>query len=109
MDELITLVQNDYGYDINFTVKDAVGTIVDLTGAAISFICQSDSDNAINFTGSMATVGPLTNGTCKYTVQAANFAIAGSYTAQITLNYTLSTEIISFSGISITVVPKLPQ
>lgn len=108
MDTLITIVQNDYGYDLNFTLKDSMSAVVNLTGATLSFIAQSDSDNAVNFTGSMSIVSAVA-GTCKYTVQASNFIVAGSYTAQISVNYGSSTEIISFSGININVVAKLPQ
>lgn len=109
MDQLLTLVQNDYGYDLSFTVKDALGTAIDLTGSSISFICQNVSDNAIQFTGTMSIVAPSTNGNCKYTVQSTDFTIVGSYTAQIVLNYSAGTEIISFPGINISVVTKLPQ
>lgn len=107
MDTLLTLVQNDFGYDLPFTLKDSTGAVVNLTNSVLSFVCQSVSDGAVNFTGSMSIVSAVA-GTCKYTVQPSDFKVAGTYTAQVVVNYASSTEIISFSGINIEVVPKLP-
>lgn len=107
MDTLITIVQNDYGFDLNFTLKDAVGAVVNLTGSTLTFIGQLVNDNSVTFTGSMTIISAV-GGTCKYTVQSTDFTIAGQWNGQITVNYSSSTEIVSFSGININVVAKLP-
>ncbi len=107
MDTLITIVQEDYGYDLSFTLKDSTGAVVDLTSATLAFICQSVSDNSVNFNNAMSVVS-APDGTCTYTVQQTDFLTSGTFTAQIAVNYGVGTEIISFSGINIEVVPKLP-
>lgn len=107
MDALITVVQGDYGYDITFTLKDANGSLVDLTGSVVTFICQSVSDDSVQFTGPM-TVLIAANGYCKYSPVATDFATPGSYTAQVSVNYGSLTEVVTFSGMKINVVSKLP-
>src|SRR5579872_722272 len=107
MDTLISIVQGDYGYDLNFTCKDSAGVVVNLTGATLAFFAQSVFDGAVNFSNAMVIVGSPTLGTCKYTVQANDFIVPGSYNAEIQLNYGTGTEIVSFSGIKIEVVAKL--
>lgn len=107
MDTLITLVQDDYGYDLSFILKDATGVVVNLSGAALAFICQSVSDESVNFRGVMSIInGPA--GSCKYTVQQTDFLVSGSFTAQVEVNYGAGAEIFTFSGINIEVVSKLP-
>jgi len=109
MNELITVVQNNFGYDLDFTCKDSAGVVVNLTGSTLTFTYQNLADGSINSTGNMVIVGSPTLGTCKYTVQNTDFTVAGSYSAQINVNYGSGTEIITFPGININVVPKLPQ
>lgn len=108
MQELISIVQEDYGYNLNFTLTDSLGAIVNLTGATLTFTCQSASDGTINFSNPMVIVNPSL-GTCLYTVQQNDFLTYGNFTAQISLNYSSNTEIVSFSGINIQVAPRLPQ
>lgn len=105
-DTLIGVVQNNYGYTLSFTCQDANGVTVDLTGATLSFHAQLESDPTVKFANAMAIVGAPTNGQCSYTVQQADFTIAGVYNAQIVVNST--GEVISFPGISITVTQAIP-
>lgn len=107
MDALITIVQGDYGYDLNFTLKDSAGVTVDLTGAVLTFSAQSNSDGAVYFSNPMDVLS-TSSGTCKYTVQQNDFLVAGSFSGEIQLNFSAGTEIVSFSGIKIEVVSKLP-
>lgn len=108
MDTLLSIVQGNHGFDWNFTLTDSAGVAVNLTGATLTFVSQSASDGTVNSSGAMSIVGSPTLGTCKYTVQANDFLVAGSYTAQINLNYGSGTEIISYAGIDINVIAQLP-
>ena len=53
MNPQLTLVQNNYGYVIPFILQDAIGSVVNLTIAVLSFVCQSVSDTTVQFTESM--------------------------------------------------------
>lgn len=104
---LISIVQGDFGFNWNFTLTDANENPVSLIGAtSITFDCQLDSDSAVYFTGAMTTISAA-DGTCRYTPQATDFQVAGTYKAQIKVAYG-SGEIISFSGLTIEVEPKIP-
>lgn len=103
---LINTVQGNQGFDWNFTLTDAQGVVVDVSDADLFFDCQSVSDFAVKFKNAMTVISP-TAGTCKYTVQADDFIVAGTYKAQIVVEYN-SGEIVSFSGITIEVEPSLP-
>ena len=102
----INIVQNDKGYDLNFTLQDNAGNAVNITGATLAFKVQKENGIALKFTGSMAIVSAAA-GTCKYTVQTGDFDEAGRYDAEIEL--TLGAEIITYPGIKIEVSPELPK
>ncbi len=42
--QLIQVVQNDYGYQLPFTLEDALGNAVNLTGATVNLAVQSAQD-----------------------------------------------------------------
>lgn len=102
----INLVQNDYGYDLNFTLQDNDGNALDITGGTLAINVQKENSTAVKFTGSMSIIsGPA--GTCKYTVVDGNFAEAGRYDAEVQL--TLGSQIVTFTGIKIIVAKELPK
>ena len=103
----IILVKNDKLYDINFTITDNLGNIVDLSGSTILFkVANYLSISKLVINGS-CTATDAPNGKCKYTVQANDFINVGSYAAQLEITYTGSGKVITAQGINITIVPKL--
>ena len=101
--------QNDYGYELPFTLQDGNGDAVNLTDASLSITVQDSQDptGTALFTGSMTT-DDATAGTCHYTVASGNFPNPGTFLAQVTATWS-STEVLTWSGITIIVEPKLPK
>jgi hypothetical protein len=101
--------QGDFGYELPFTLEDGNGNAVNLTGASLEFTVQDsqDPDAAALFTGSM-TIDSATAGTCHYTVASGNFPNPGTFLGQVTATWSTS-EVLTWSGITILVEPKLPK
>lgn len=105
--QYIQVVSGDVDYDLNFTLTDASGNpVVLLNVSSMLFNGQSVSDNAVQFSGSM-TIANQYSGTCVYAPQSTDFAVSGTYNAQIVVNYQ-SGEKITFSGIQILAVARIP-
>lgn len=104
---LISVVQGDHNYDLNFTVTDAQGVAVDLTGATLTFEAQLLSDLTIHFSGSMAIV-TAASGKCKYTVQSSDFPVAGEYNCQIVVVFSGPGEQITVPDILVSVEAAVP-
>lgn len=103
------IVQNDYGYNIPFTLEDGNGNAVNLTGATLSFKVQSAQDpnqTLLTQTGVM-TIDSPTAGTCHYTPAVGDFPNPGTFIAAITATWS-SSEVLTWSGIQIVVIPALP-
>lgn len=104
----INAVQNDKGYDLQFTLQDNSGVAVDLTGVTtLYFKAQHEDASAIGFSGSM-TVLNAPAGECSYTVANGNFALAGEYYAEIEATYG-SGKVVTYSDIVVVVAPELPR
>lgn len=103
----INTVQNNFGYTWQFTCQDSAGAVVNLTNAALTFTAQLESDLNITFSNPMSIISAPA-GTCQYTVLAADFPTPGVYQGQIVANYSSSTEIVTFAGITINVTAQLP-
>ncbi len=100
------VIQDDVGYDLNFTLQDYSGGVINITGATIVLNVQKQHNTGLKFTGSMSIVsGPA--GTCKYTVATGNFDEIGEFDAEIKV--TISGQTVTYSGIKIRVLPKLPK
>jgi hypothetical protein len=101
--------QNDYGYELPFTLEDGNGNAVNLAGASLTITVQDSQDPSGQalFTGSM-TIDSATAGTCHYTVASGNFPNPGTFLAQITATWSTS-EVLTWSGVTIIVEPKLPK
>lgn len=102
---LIETVRGNYGFNLPFTLTDNAGVPVDITNATLAFKAQLDSDNAVQFSGPMNIVSGVA-GTCYYTVQSTDFPIAGTWNAQIVATY--AGEVLTFTGITVTVDDQLP-
>lgn len=104
----IEIVQNDYGYDLQFQLTDASGSPVDLTGATLK-IFAAEPDKAIaKVVGDCVVVGSPTGGLCKYTVQEADFDEAPKeYNVEIEITY--ATKVVTARGVVIRTVTELPE
>lgn len=105
---LINVVQGDADYQLNFTLTDAAGVIVNLSGAACTFNAQSISDPSASISGAMSIVS-ATAGTCYYQVQATDFAVSGNWSAQIVAFYSGTGEQVTFPNITVCVTARIPD
>ena len=103
----IEVVQGNKNFALNFTLQDALGSPVNLSGATLAFNLQSVEDPTIQSSGPMMIANPLL-GTCQYVVQATDFAVAGTYDAQIAVSYSVGGELITWDGIQIVATPSVP-
>ncbi len=103
---LLTIIQSDFGFTWNFTLTDSQGAVIDLTNSTIYFTAQLVNDLSVNFKNPMNINSP-TAGTCFYQVNQQDFVIAGTYNAQIIVQYGVG-EIVRFSEITVVVEPSLP-
>lgn len=108
MPKTIEVVRNDKGYDLVFTLQDAGGNPLNLTGANLTFSTQLQTASTVKFTGDMTIVNAQA-GIAKYTVQATDFDTAGEYWGEITVNYPSTGEILTFTDLIIYVKPDLPR
>ena len=105
----IQVVQNDFGYNIPFTLEDGNGNAVNITSATLSFSLQSAQDptqTLSTLTGSMAIDSGIA-GTCHFTPASGDFASPGTFLASITATWS-SSEVLTWSGLTVIVAPKLP-
>ena len=103
----INVYKSDKLYDLNFTLKDANDTVIDISGCTILFKAQSQGAAANKFSGTGAVVdGP--SGTCKYTVQATDFDAAGDYYAEVEVTFS-GGKVLTFGDILVRVKPELPR
>jgi hypothetical protein len=105
----ITITQNNYGYQIPFTLLDGSGNPVNLTSATLVLKVQSaqDSTDTLITLGGSISIDSATAGTCHYTVANGDFPNPGTFLGEIVV--TLSAGPVSFSGIQIVVQPTLPK
>jgi hypothetical protein len=106
----VEIVQNDKSFDLNFTVKNASNTIVDLTGlSAIKLKVQKYETATLFCTISGVVVAPATAGTCKFTVGNEFVgSCVGDYIAEIEITYT-NGQVITAPDIKIKVISDLPK
>ena len=74
----IQVTQNDKGYKLNFTVKDADGGVVNLTDKTISFQVAEKVTFTEKFVGACVIVS-ASAGTCSYLVATGNFDTVNNY------------------------------
>ena len=103
----IEVVQNDYGYELQFKIVDAEGNPVDLTGATVKiFIAEPGAAKAK--VSSTCYIVDAQNGLCRYIVQEGDFNEAPkTYQVELELNY--ADRVITAKGVTIKVVKELPE
>ncbi|MEM3579289.1 MAG: BppU family phage baseplate upper protein [Candidatus Bathyarchaeia archaeon] len=103
----ITVVQNDYGYNLEFQVTDANGNPVDLTGADVKIFIGKKGAATAKVSGT-CTVTNAAQGICQYTVQRGDFnAAPQTYDVELELNY--PDRQITARGVTVNVVLELPE
>jgi hypothetical protein len=104
------IVQNDYGYQIPFTLEDGNGNPVNLSGASLTLKAQSaqdPTDTNLTLSGSMA-IDSASAGTCHYTVANGDFPNPGTLLTMVVATWS-SSETLSWIGPQLIVKPSLPQ
>lgn len=102
------IVQNDYGYSLQFSLQNSDGSAYDLTPVAtVKMQAQHVTDTSLNVNGVMAVSGSPALGIVTYTVAQDDFITAGTYNAQIQLTLTLGGTV-TFNNLQILVDPELP-
>lgn len=106
--QTINITQNDYLYDMPFTLENNDGSAIDLTGiSALVFKVQKAEATTLKFTGTMNVVS-ASAGTCKYTVQNGDFDEVGSYYGEVEVTFG-SGQVLSFANLLIVAAPGLPR
>ncbi len=103
---VIEVVENDELYDINFTVKDDAGVIIDLTGATIKLKVSAIGGTALELDGT-CTLVVAASGTCKYEVQNGELDTVAIYHAALRVTAS-GGKIITTKRFDINVVKALP-
>ncbi len=106
MVEVIEVVENDELYDLEFTVKDYAGVVVDITGATILLKVAGIGGTSLELDGSCDLVVPA-SGTCKYTVQNGELATVALYHAALEVTFS-GGKILTTKRFDINVVKDLP-
>lgn len=79
----ITIPQNDYGFNIAFTLQDADGDAFDGTDYTATLkVWLAGSPATLVATGA-CTWTVAASGTCTYAVKSTDFATAGSYLGEV--------------------------
>ena len=107
MPQKIVITKNDKVYDLEFTLQDASGTAIDLTGATLAFKVQKLGAATLAVNAAMV-IDTAAAGTCHYQVKTGDFAAAGEYNAEIEITYP-GGQISTFGEIYIYVEEELPQ
>ena len=103
------ILQNDYGYQIPFTLEDGNGNAVNLSGASLVMKVQSAQDltgTNLTLSGSMS-IESATAGTCHYLVANGDFPSPGTFLTTVTATFT--GEVLTWIGPQLIVLPSLPK
>ena len=105
-----TIVQGNYGQQLDFVVVDGQNNPVNLSGATVVLHVQraDDPTNTLLTLGGNITVDNAALGTCHYTVAVGDFPSPGKYLGELVVSSSGSYSI-SAPGIVILVQPSLPQ
>lgn len=100
---MVEITEDDYGYDLEFTILDDDDTPINLAGvSSINFLAKKITDT-YSLGGSCTVVSP-TDGTCKYTVQNTDFTSAGQFIGEVSVVW--AAKKLTFGGIDIRVRSK---
>ena len=103
----LTLIQSDYGYDIQFSVVDNNGSPVVLSGSTVMFKVANYVSLPTLIVDATCSITNSALGLCKYTVSNGDFDVVGSYKAELNINYTSPEKVVTAQNVNIVVVPKL--
>ena len=87
------ITQNNYGYDITFTVKKNDGTPENLSGIEGVKFQVVDAETFRNIVDGICAITGPTVGQCKYTVLQNDFAKAGNFIGSLLIQYTPSKKL----------------
>lgn len=80
----LTVPQSDYGFTLSFTIQDSTGAAYNLTGYTIKLKVWRPGNSTLLVDGTCSIV-VAANGTCNYTVASGDFALPGTYYAELQL------------------------
>ena len=81
----------DYGYDINFVIKNPDGSAVNLTGIGLQVrFLVAEQETYRNLLNGLCVITTGAEGKCKYAVQADDFRKAGIYIGAIRIVYSVT-------------------
>ena len=101
----ITLVRNDFDYDLTFNVKEYDRTTYDLGSATIIFKVALPNATEVTFSGS-CTITDAEGGVCSYTVGATDFTTSAEYEAELEIS---GSQVITAKMDNIIVIDDLPS
>jgi len=104
----LTVYENDYGYDLQFTIKDVKGDPFNLTGASVKFKMALPNSTTLKVDGA-CTLVVAGSGTCAYTTETGDFDTSGCYKAELEITYTSPAKVYTIQGITVNVVLDLPD
>jgi hypothetical protein len=78
----MNIVQNDYGYDMNFAVTDSSDNIVNLSGGSVYFNVANRATLGSLFS-KLCVTDVAESGTCHYTIAGSDFTQVGTYVWQL--------------------------
>lgn len=88
MSDAITVKKGDYGYNLNFTVKDSDGAAFNLTSYTITFKVWTQGKPGTLLVNAACTIDVAASGTCHYTIVDGDFPIAAVYKWELELTKT---------------------
>lgn len=81
-----TIKRRDQLPEIEVTLKDATGALVNLSGSTVRFIMVSKSDNS-TAVSAPATIVNAVGGVVKYSWQVGDTDVAGSYSGEFEVTF----------------------
>ena len=98
----VNVRKGDTGFDFTFTITDADGKKVDLSGSTVKFRVGHPGDTPI-IDGDCTDMSA--EGTCVYTVQSGDLSEEGQFNAE--LEITTGSQIITVGGITVNINGEL--
>ena len=86
-DDVVEIKEDNYGYPIQFTVKEEDETVLDLTGFTAATLKVWNPGGTLLFSQAVS-IKEAVNGLVEYTPQAAHFTTIGEYYGEIELSAT---------------------
>ena len=104
----LVLVRGDKNFLLEFSVLEADGEIVDLTGASIDFRMQRYGESTLT----LDKAGEVTNGTlglCQVKIEQELVDLSGEFFAELQITWIAEGKVLTVPGISIKVLKDLPK